>query len=224
MAMDQDDQIGSDFKKELRSEYLQVTIKGSGRQADKVVTAAFDQHLTVNEIYLEIFQPTGYSIGELWQTNQISVAQEHLVTAIIERQIGEMHSLFKPKEMKSRTLVIGAVDKENHRVGMRMVADFFEQDGWTVHYLGAAVPTKTFLAMAREMNADLVGLSSEMIYHLPAITDFVRQVDSFGLSGIPIMVGGMPFIQQPELYTKLGVHFSGIDARQALDKANQLLQ
>jgi methanogenic corrinoid protein MtbC1 len=77
--------------------------------------------------------------------------------------------------------------------------------------------------MAREMKADLVGLSSEMIFHLPAITDFVRQADSFGLAGIPIMVGGMPFIQQPELYTKLGVHFCGTDARQAVEKANQLL-
>jgi methanogenic corrinoid protein MtbC1 len=136
--------------------------------------------------------------------------------------MGELHPFFKPKVAKPKTLVIGSVDKENHRVGVRMVADFFEQDGWTVYYLGASVPTQTFLAMAREMQADLVGLSSEMIFHLPAITDFVGQADSFGLSGIPIMVGGMPFIQEPELYTKLGVHFSGVDAREAVIKANQL--
>jgi methanogenic corrinoid protein MtbC1 len=218
MAGDQNDAL-----KELQSKYLQVTISGSGRQADAVVTDAFDQHLTVNQIYLDIFQPTGYAIGALWQNNQVSVAQEHLVTAIIERQMGELHSLFTPKVSKSKTLVIGAVDKENHRVGVRMVADFFEQDGWTVHYLGAAVPTQTFLAMAREMKADLVGLASQMIFHLPAITDFVRQADSFGLGGIPIMAGGMPFIQQPELYTRLGVHFSGVDAHSAVEQANQLL-
>jgi methanogenic corrinoid protein MtbC1 len=208
------------LKMDLQSNYLKASISGSGRRADEVLTRAFDQHLTVNEIYLEIFQVTGYTIGKLWQTNQISVAQEHLVTAIIERQMGELHPLFKAKTVKPQTLVIGSVDKENHRVGARMVADFFEQDGWTVHYLGAAVPTNTFLAMAREMQADLVGLSSEMIFHLPAVTDFVRQADSFGLSGIPIMVGGMPFVQQPELYTILGVHFSGIDARAAVDKEN----
>jgi methanogenic corrinoid protein MtbC1 len=217
MVFDQDVSLN-----ELQSKYLQATINGSGRQADEVITTAFDQHRTVNEIYLDIFQPTGYSIGNLWQNNQVSVAQEHLVTAIIERQMGELHSLFAPKTTKTKTLVIGAVDRENHRVGVRMVADFFEQDGWTVHYLGAAVPTKTFLAMAREMKADLVGLSSQMVFHLPAIVDFVRQADSFGLSGIPIMVGGMPFIQQPELYTRLGVHFSGVDARTAVVKANLL--
>jgi methanogenic corrinoid protein MtbC1 len=209
--------------KYLQSNYLQAAISGSGRQADAVVTKAFHQHLTVNDIYLDIFQSTGYAIGALWQNNKISVAQEHLVTAIIERQMGDLHSMFAPKVSKPKTLVIGAVDKENHRVGVRMVADFFEQDGWTVHYLGAAVPTPTFLAMAREMQADLVGLASQMVFHLPAITDFVRQADSFGLAGIPIMVGGMPFIQQPDLYTKLGVHFSGSDARNAVEKANLLI-
>ena len=209
---------------ELQSKYLEVTIQGSGRKADEVVSSAIDKNFSVNEIYMDIFQPTGYSIGKLWQINQVSVAQEHLVTAIIERQMGDLHSLFRPKKEKSKTLVIGAVDRENHRVGVRMVADFFEQDGWNVHYLGAAVPTKTFLAMAREMKADLIGLSSQMIFHLGAITDFVHQMDDFGLSGIPIMAGGMPFIQQPELYTNLRVHFSGVDARDAVVKANQILK
>jgi len=212
----------SELKTELQASYLKASLSGSGRQADQVLTQAFDHHWSVNQVYLDIFQATGYTIGALWQTNQVSVAQEHLVTAIIERQMGELHSLFKPKLVKSKTLVIGSVDNENHRVGVRMVADFFEQDGWTVHYLGAAVPTKTFLAIARDLKADLVGLSSEMIFHLPAITDFVRQADSFGLAGLSIMAGGMPFIQQPGLYNNLGVHFSGIDAREAVEKADQL--
>jgi len=48
-------------------------------------------------------------------------------------------------------------------------------------------------------------------------------MDNFGLAGVPVMVGGMPFIQQPELYTNLGVHFSGIDALDAVKKANLLV-
>lgn len=213
---------GETVTTELQSEYLKVAIQGSGRKADEVVSTALDRNITANDIYLDLFQPTGYAIGELWQKNMVSVAQEHLVTAIIERQMGDLHVHFKSKEEKEKVLVIGSVDKEYHRVGVRMVADFFEQDGWTVHYLGAAVPTNTFLAMAREMKADLIGLSSQMIFHLPAITDFVRQSSQYGLDGIPIMVGGMPFIQEPELYQNLGVHFTGSNAHEAVAKANEL--
>jgi methanogenic corrinoid protein MtbC1 len=62
---------------------------------------------------------------------------------------------------KQRALVIGAVDKEKHRISAVWWLTSFEQDGWTVYYLGAAVPTKTFLAIAREIHANLVGLSSD---------------------------------------------------------------
>ena len=210
----------SDYQKD----YLDAMKKGSGREADKVVQRALDKSIRVNQVYLDIFQYTAYQIGRLWQHNEFSVAQEHLATAIIERQMGDLHSLFKPVQQKQKTLVIGCVDKELHRLGSRMVADFFEQDGWTVHYLGASVPSKTFIDMAREMKADLMGLASQLIYRLPAITEFMQEIERSGMGGIPVMVGGLSFIQQPELYKTFGVQFTGTDAREAVRLANQTFQ
>jgi MerR family transcriptional regulator, light-induced transcriptional regulator len=207
----------------LQIRYLDALKLGSGRAADQVIDGALVDHVSVNDVYLGIFQPTGYEIGRLWQRNQFSVAQEHLATAIIERQMGDLHSLFRPQRERDKTLVIGCVDKELHRLGARMVADFFEQDGWTVHYLGATVPTSTFIAIAKDLHADLIGLASQLIYHLPAVADFVRELDRQGLGGLPVVAGGLPFVQQPEMYKTLGVRFSGIDARQAVQLASQII-
>jgi MerR family transcriptional regulator, light-induced transcriptional regulator len=80
----------------LKQNYLSAMREGSGRMADKVVQTALDQHVTSNDIYLDIFQDTAYEIGRLWQRNEFSVAQEHLATAIIERQMGDLHQYFKP--------------------------------------------------------------------------------------------------------------------------------
>ncbi|MDQ2999372.1 MAG: cobalamin-dependent protein [Chloroflexota bacterium] len=212
----------ADVLSAFRMDYLGAMRAGSGRAADRVVERALDEHIIVNDIYLSIFQTTAYEIGRLWQRNEFSVAQEHLATAIIERQMGDLHQQFKPRRDRKRTLVIGAVERELHRIGSRMVADFFEQDGWTVHYLGAAVPTDTFIAMAKDMQADLIGLSSQMVYHVPTITAFVHALDQQGLGGIPVMAGGLPFVQQPTLYQSLGVRFSGADARAALRLADSL--
>jgi MerR family transcriptional regulator, light-induced transcriptional regulator len=205
----------------LLPQYLGALRAGSGRQADQIVERALGAPLTGSQIYLDLFQPTGYEIGRLWQRNEFSVAQEHLATAIIERQMGDLHHLFKPAQTKAKTLVIGSVDQEFHRVGVRMVADFFEQDGWTVYYLGAAVPTATFVEMAREMKADLLGLSAQMVFHLPTIAEFDRELERRGLGGLPIMVGGLPFVKQPDLYQKFGVQFAASNAREAVAKANQ---
>ncbi len=208
---------------QLRRDFLNAVKIGSGRQADKVVEAALESGVLADQIYLDVFQPTGYAVGRLWQENLFSVAQEHLATAIIEREMGNLHSYFSPRQDRQRTLVIGCVDGELHRVGAHMAADFFEQDGWTVYYLGSSVPSATFIAMAREMQADLIGLASQTIYRLPAIIDFMHQLQSHGLDGLPVMVGGQAFVQQPELVSSLGVHFSGATARDAVVKANHLL-
>lgn len=204
----------------LQREYLAALVQGSGRQADLIVEQSLANGITAGDIYLKIFQPTAYEFGRLWQVNQVSVAQEHLATAIIERQMGDMHSLFKPARRRSGTVLIGCAEQEFHRVGARMVSDFFEQDGWKVVYLAAAVPADTFAAMVREINPDLVGVSCQMVYHLPSILSFVRRLDAMGLGGIPVMAGGLPFVNQMDLYKSLGVCFSGADARSALALAN----
>jgi MerR family transcriptional regulator, light-induced transcriptional regulator len=204
----------------LQDGYLIALCVGSGRDADRVVESALDAGVGAGDIYLEIFQPTAYTLGHLWQCNEISVAQEHLATAIIERQMGELHSYFKAQQERERTLVIGCVEQELHSVGCRMVADFFQSDGWTVHYLGANVPTESFVAMAREMNADLIGLAAQMTYNLPQVKQFVEVLDRYGLGGIPVIAGGFPFLQQRSLYRSLGVLPSGANAADAVQKAN----
>ena len=209
----------------LQVSYLESMQRGSGRAADQVVQQALDSGTLAGDVYLNIFQPTAYAIGRLWQNNQFSVAQEHLATAIIERQMGELHPLFRPPQPRPNrphTLVIGCVPNEQHRVGARMVADFFEADGWEVHYLGAAVPLASLVEMAKELQADLIGLSAQMIYHVPHISEFAHELNRHSLDNIPVMVGGMPFVQQPELGNTLNVRFSAADARQAVDRANRL--
>ena len=130
---------------DLKRSYLNAMHEGSGRMADKVVENALDQQVIANEIYLQIFQETAYEIGRLWQRNEFTVAQEHLATAIIERQMGDLHPHFKPKQSRNKRLVIGSVDKEFHRVGVKMVADFSSKmDGISTIWAQLYQPTPLY--------------------------------------------------------------------------------
>lgn len=206
----------------LRKAYLSALCIGDDRQADRVMEHSLEQGVSANQIYLDIMQPVAYDIGSLWQRNLISIAQEHLATGIIERQMGQLHTYFVPRTVKGRTLVLGCVEGELHRVGARMVADFFEQDGWKVAYLGASTPVEEIAGIAREVQADLIGLSTQVSLHLPRIVDLVRALDQRGMAGLPIIAGGLPFIQQPDLYKSLNLRFSAPDAAQAVTQANHL--
>jgi methylmalonyl-CoA mutase cobalamin-binding domain/chain len=206
----------------LRQAYLDALRSGSGRRADRVVEQSFDQKLTANQIYLDIFQAVAYEIGHLWQRNQFTVAQEHLATAIIERQMAQMHTYFQPQKVRKRTLVLGSIANELHRVGVHMVADFFEQDGWNVYYLGATTPVEEFVGMAKDVHADLIGISSQMVFHIPQISNVVHELERRGMSGLPVIVGGLPFVQQPELYRALNVQLSAPNAAEAVEQTNRL--
>jgi methanogenic corrinoid protein MtbC1 len=204
----------------LRAAYLEAMRSGSGRRADQVIEEGLDQQVSPNQIYLDIFQPVAYEIGKLWQRNQFTVAQEHLATAIIERQMGQLHPYFLPEKKRQRTVVLGSISGELHRVGVRMVADFFEQDGWTVYYLGATTPVEEFVGMARDVHADLIGISTQMVFNIPQVSGVVQELDRRGLAGMPVIVGGLPFNQQPDLYRALNVRFSAVNAAAAVEQAN----
>lgn len=208
---------------ELQRDYLNALLAGSGRLADQVLERALEAQMTPQRIYLDLFQPAAYAIGRLWQRNRVSVAQEHLATAIIERQMGELHPLFRPRRERGRTIVIGCVPDEWHRVGARMVADFFEAEGWTVYYLGASAPIRDLVGITRETQADLVGVSAQMLFNLPRVQELVRALDAAGLAGLPVIAGGMPFVEQPDLAPALNVRGSGADAAAALAVAERVL-
>ncbi|WP_298819764.1 cobalamin B12-binding domain-containing protein [Chloroflexus sp.] len=206
---------------EFQQRYLEAMLQGSGRAADRVIEQALAQGVHAPRIYLDIFQPTAYEIGRLWQINRIGVAQEHLATAIIERQMGELHPYFQPKIKRNRRIVLGCAPDEWHRVGIRMVADFFEAEGWEVIYLGAAVPIPAFIDAIKTTHPDLVGISAAMVFHLPHLTSLTRALAAADLDGIPLMVGGLPFARQPDLHRALNIQLSAPNAAAAVLAANQ---
>jgi MerR family transcriptional regulator, light-induced transcriptional regulator len=208
---------------DLQKKYLEIIRGGDSQEADHLLKAALDQSISAPDIYIQIFQPSAYEIGRLWEDHQISVGQEHIASAIIERHMGELHTRFKPEHPKQKKLLLGCVDREYHRIGLRMLADFFEMDGWEVTYLGAAVPAEAFVQTVKEFQPDLIGISVEVDYHMPRLAELQAELKRQGIHPIPIMVGGLPFIHNPHLVEELGLAFTASNAREAVIKANQLI-
>lgn len=65
----------------LAHQYLQALLRSERATASRLILDAADAGIGVRALYLNVFQRTQYEIGRLWQTNHISVAQEHYCTA-----------------------------------------------------------------------------------------------------------------------------------------------
>jgi methanogenic corrinoid protein MtbC1 len=94
-----------------------------------------------------------------------------------------------------------------------MVADAFEFDGWTSHYLGANVPLDALVAQIKELRPHLVGLSASLPYHLRGLRETISTLRATFTDDCPyLVVGGLVFNQFPQLAESLGAELLGTDA------------
>ena len=127
--------------------YLAAIRSGDRRSAFQIIDTARDAGLDLAGIYLGIFQPALREIGCLWQNNELTVAEEHLATAITQAAMARAYErAFTWRTDASRRLIAACVDVERHEVGLRMLCDLLDLEGWHTTYLGATVPTERIIS------------------------------------------------------------------------------
>jgi MerR family transcriptional regulator, light-induced transcriptional regulator len=201
--------------------YLAAIRSGDRRQAFQVIDAARDAGLDLAGIYLGIFQPALREIGCLWQNNELTVAEEHLATAITQAAMARAYErAFTWRTEGSRTLIAACADVERHEVGLRMLCDLLDLEGWHTTYLGSTVPVESLAAMVRRLRPNVVALSVALSPHLPRLRAMIAAIrDALGDAGPLIIVGGRPFLDDPSLAQRLG---ADLTARNAVDAVRLL--
>jgi MerR family transcriptional regulator, light-induced transcriptional regulator len=203
--------------------YLAVQLAGDRREALRLlVDEGLLRGIPVQDIHLKIIQPAQYEIGRLWQENLISVAQEHLATAISQLALSYLYRHLPRDPSNGKAVMLACVEGELHEVGARVASDFLEMAGFDVRFLGANVPTSHLVRMVREQPPDLLALSVTMTYHLPALRAALDEVRA-AAPRLPIAVGGLAFNWVPGLEKELNVAFHGRDARELVASACRTL-
>ena len=79
-----------------------------------------------------------------------------------------------PKD--GRLAVVSGSPEERHALGVQMVADFLEGDGWEVLNLGASTPARDLARLADAEQADVVALSTSTPAGLPGAAEAVSEL------------------------------------------------
>jgi methanogenic corrinoid protein MtbC1 len=173
---------------------------------------------------LHLVQPALYRIGREWQHNRVSVAQEHLATALVQGLLAREFASAEPAPPDERGVVLAGVEGNQHAVGLRIVADAFELAGWDVLYLGPNTPTRALVQLARDQRPDLVGLSASLPHHLQSAREAIASLRADLDERRPrVLLGGLAINQFSPLATMLGADATGQDARSAVDAAGRLV-
>jgi len=207
----------------LAHAYLDALLKGQRHIASQLIIDAVEEGAPIKEIYLNVFQPVQREVGRLWQQNQVSVAQEHYCTAATQLIMSQLYPKIFNMTRSDQRLVATCVGGELHEIGVRMVADFFEMEGWDTYYLGSNTPASSILQTIEEQNADVLAISATIPYHVSKVAALIENVrTSFTDEQINILVGGYPFNTSPNLWQHVGADGFAPNAQEAIALANKM--
>ncbi|MEX2376037.1 MAG: B12-binding domain-containing protein, partial [Dehalococcoidia bacterium] len=116
-------------------------LAGDQREASAIVNQLLDDGHSLVEVELHVMRAALYHIGEQWAANKVSVAQEHIASAIVQSVMTLALLRSTPSPATGQRVLVACVEGNNHAIGVRMVADAFQLAGWDVQFLGANVPT-----------------------------------------------------------------------------------
>lgn len=204
--------------------YLDLLLAGKRRKAADLIKGLVDDGTPIKDIYEHIFQKTQYEVGALWQTNQITVAHEHYCTAATQLIMSQLYPQIFALEKSDKRLVACSVADELHEIGIRMVTDFFEMEGWDTHYLGANMPDNHLIQSIKEYNADVLAISVTLPLHISTAKNLIHTVRNDNeLGNTKIIVGGYPFNIVPDLWKKIDADGWAESANDAIETANKLI-
>ncbi|MBF0201309.1 MAG: cobalamin-dependent protein [Desulfamplus sp.] len=210
--------------RELAESYSEAVFSSDRRKASAIILEAVESGTAIKDIYLHVFQPSLYLIGRLWQFNIISVAQEHLFTAMTQSIMAQLYPFIMSGLRGDKKMIATCVGSELHEIGIRMVADIFEMDGWSTLFLGAGTSSKTVVGTIDSEKPHLLAISATMNFHLPNVQNLIKEVKSSNTPGLFIMVGGGVFNARPQLWQDIGADGFAMDAVHALEVADDLIK
>ncbi|MBF0239403.1 MAG: cobalamin-dependent protein [SAR324 cluster bacterium] len=178
---------------EQYNNYLSFLLSGNKTECTKIIRELIDQKIAVKDLYLNFFQRSMYQVGSLWEHNKISVAVEHMATAMTESLLNLAYPLIFSAEHCGKSAIISCVTKEYHQIGAKMVADIFELNGWDGYFVGANTPTDELLKMIDDKKPDVLALSMSLYFSLRWMEEMLQAVSATHPK-LDIIVGGQGFL------------------------------
>lgn len=182
---------------------------------------------SVAQVYETVIAPALAEVGRLWHINEATVADEHYVTTATQNAMAVLRMKLPRALPNGKRALAASIGGDLHDVGIRMVADLLESEGWQVDCLGANMPTGDLV----EHGIDEVGRPQFDLFALSASTGLMVRATAGAIDALrgaapehrlAIMVGGGPFAYIPDLWKVVGADGCATSATEAVAVAKRI--
>jgi corrinoid protein of di/trimethylamine methyltransferase len=206
---------------EMKQSVIDGDVDVAEELARRALAEGIDPLEAVNLGYLPGMQQVGIEFGakNLFLPDVVIAAEAmKKAAAILEPEMTRRGS----KRTVAGRVVLGTVKGDIHEIGKSLVATLLSANGFEIYDLGVDVPFAKFAEKAREVNADIVGVSALLTTTMAGQQNVIEALDDLGLRPkVKVMVGGAPVTR--EWADKIGADGYSGDALGAVDLAKSLV-
>lgn len=200
-----------------------LLLKEDASASAKYVKDLVASGVELEEVYLNLLTPVARQLGERWDNDQADFGQVTVALWRIKQLMYDMSPVFQEYaeyREQGKNVMLVPIPGSHHTLGLFMVSEFFARAGWRV-WGELAATESDILTMAQSQWFDVIGLSASLREQFPDLKRMITQVRSVSLNPhVGIMIGSPVFNQNPDLIEDLGADMVGVDAVDALEKAN----
>ncbi|MEO1129261.1 MAG: cobalamin-dependent protein [Planctomycetota bacterium] len=204
--------------------FLLALLEADRTDAHAIAVGALRDGMPLTDVLSGIVHPAQAELGRMWHMNEIGVSDEHIASGLVEWVLGQLEGEMPRRERNGRSVVATSVPGDAHALGVRMVCDCFEADGWTPYLLGASTPAPDIIETLVRRDASLLALSAGVSRHLRTAAGVIGVIRSHPQTAdTPILVGGPPFARIPNLWKTMGADGTASDLAEVVRLGGQLV-
>ncbi len=181
--------------------------------------------LPVRELVSEVVLPLMRLVGDRWHNGTLTVAQEHMTSAILRNLMGGIIRLYAPSTQPVRIL-FATPSGEMHEFGILAAAMLAGANGFEPLYLGPNLPAREILAAAERTSPKAVVLALNSSQPSPATIEDVKLVASELPKRIELWLGGRGLAEAlpapPNARVSVLASFEELDAQLVRLKGEEL--
>ena len=204
----------------------QSIIDGAPDTASNLAQQAIAAGLAPIDAINNGYVPGMHDVGEQFARGQMflpdMMASAEAMRAAMAVLDPELKKLGTERPMAG-VVVLGTTKGDIHEIGKILVGTLLTAHGFQVHDLGVDVAGEKFAAKAREVRADIVGVSALLTTTMRNQKTVVEALEKAGLrSQVKVMVGGAPVTRR--WAEEIGADGYAANAMSAVTLAQELMQ
>lgn len=177
----------------LQMAFLEDLNNKQFQKASRRIKVLEQTNYSILELYESIFEPTLKAVGEGWTTGALSIADEHIISDLIDRELIalSMKRQSTQADVKPFSAAFMLPGAEMHEFPLKITAEIFKSAGWATYYIGRSIPLFSLEYFLRNNTIDVLVLSLTLKEHLTSCESLIKIIKAMKLSHRPlILIGG----------------------------------